>query len=69
MSKQQDWERMIGHNYGSRRVVVADLVADLTAIRTALVNLGAKMDLDGGVDDVDYEDTITADLGDQRTQE
>lgn len=35
-----------------------DIADDLTAIRTAFVGLTAKLDLDGGVTDVDYAATL-----------
>lgn len=44
-----------------------DVADDFTAIRTALLNLGTKLDADAGVTDVNYNTTIAADLGTQAT--
>jgi hypothetical protein len=37
----------------------SDLVDDLTALRSAVIAMAAKLDADGGVTDEDYESTLT----------
>lgn len=47
--------------------ILREVAGDLTAVRTAMTNLGAKLDADAGVTDTDYASTIAADLGSQLT--
>lgn len=41
-------------------------VDDVTALRTAVLNLATKLDADAGVTDTDYNTTVAGDLGTQQ---
>lgn len=45
--------------------IIRDISDDIGLMRTALLNLGTKLDNDVGVTDVDYNSTIATDLATQ----
>lgn len=46
--------------------VLRAFVTDITQLRTALTELGTKLDADSGVNDTDYNATIVADIATQQ---
>lgn len=59
MANTQALKSAISGSKAATTAVQTDLVADLTALRAAVVSLLAKLDADAGVTDTNYASTLT----------